>query len=512
MIEGYSRRDLLLVISLSLIVLFSHGYSSVAAQSMDNGTITGEVLYEGSLVENATVKLYLLMMDGSLLVDETITDTDGGYVFTGLGEVEYMVKVSFGETTHGKYVALDNYSKIDFDFSGRLKVLVRGIEEENLGGLKIQLKNLFGEVEANSTTGPDGIGYFDSLDIHDAYIPSMEYMKIAYTAIATFNGSTSSEARIDVLECTQSDEDFRVAFQHIIITGEGTELSLREAITVQNSGDLVFNSSWLQGWIPADAYDISHDTMDCCIQFFQGGDYSYDPMVPLFPEDSYSLSLSYKLEASIPNQVLEKRIVYDTNSIYFIIKKTEKMTAEGIKGVELAGMEIFGENEYYFFNGSNLRTGDLIQIKLTTQVSIMERLSSGIGLLESFQIFIPVFLVALFFLYQKRGNSLRRLEEAEDELIEALIDAETDYLDGEINQEELDQAKENAESASFRVLEKKTEELEPDLAALEEASKQRVAEKTMEQLLEDLEEDYITQEAYEVISSKYRQESGLVQE
>jgi hypothetical protein len=311
-----------------------------------------------------------------------------------------------------------------------------------------------------------------------------------------------------VLESTQSDEDFQVAFQHIIISGEKSHLSIRETITVQNTGGKVFNTSWLQGSIPENAYDISHNTMDCCIQFYQTGDYEYDPMAPLFPNDSYSLSLNYKLDANTPTQNIEKRVIYNTDNIFFLIKKTEKISAESITGVNLVGVETYGENEYYFFEGSSLKAGDIIQIRLSTKVSILERILVSRDIFDKFQIVIPLIFVVFFFVYQNWKKSHIMSEEKETELIEALVDAEIEFLKGEISLEELGLLREEAESASFEILNEMNERNpnktpESRMTLLKTAAFQRVAEKVLETIIEDLEEEYISEENYQIIYDKY---------
>jgi hypothetical protein len=232
-------------------------------------------------------------------------------------------------------------------------------------------------------------------------------------------------------------------------------------------------------------------------------------MAPMFPNDSYSLSLSYKLETNIPIQNIEKRVIYNTENILFLIKKTEKRTAERITGVNLVGVETYGENEYYFFEGSTLKAGDLIQIRLTTKVSILERISVNIDVLDKIPIVIPIVLVAIFFVYQNRKKSITKTEEKETELIEALVDAEIAFLEEEIYTEELGLVKEKAESASFEILDKNqaqeiTKSSESRKISLKNRSVQRVAEKVLETIIEDLEEGYISEGTYQIIYTKYK--------
>jgi hypothetical protein len=459
---------------------------------------------------NAEVILFRLTREGSHFVDETVSNSDGNYVFTNLTQTsEYLVKVVFNDILHSKYVLLDNFTEENFTFSGRIKVQVIGFDEINRDRLELKLNNIFGENVANTTTDSEGIGIFESIDFQDTYYVSLDYRKITFTGLVDFENKSFTETQIEIFESTQSDEDFQVAIQHIIISEENSELSVRETITVQNTGGKVFNTSWLQGWIPESAYDISHNTMDCCIQFYPSGDYAYDPMAPLFPNASYGLSLNYKLEAITPTQNIEKKVIYDTEKIFFLLKRTEKIEAENITGVNLVGVESYGENEYYLFEGSALSAGDLIQIRITTEVSILERISVNPDVLDDFQIFIPLIFVILFFLYQKRKNRLSSTQVMENEFIEALVDAEVEFLEGEISIEELEQIKEEAESAFFKILENQekeiTEQDESRMTSLMNRTRQKVADRVLETISEDLKEKYITKETYQIIYTKYKE-------
>lgn len=510
--KEYSYRRFFCVFCLLLIVLQVHGYVRYGkAQNSEKGTIVGNVSIENSPVMNVKITLFNLRTDERQIVHETFTNSDGSYEFTNLTEAsEYMVTVAFKDKTHSKYVLLNNSSRENFNFNGKIKVDVIGIDEIYREGLELKLYNIFGEIETNTTTESDGVGVFKSIDVQDTYYVSLEYQKIVFTGIVEFEDKNFTEIQIDVLESTRSDEDFQVKFQHIIIRGENSDLSFRETITVQNTGEKVFNTSWLQGWIPENAYDISHDTMECCIQFHQTGDYEYDPMAPIFPNDSYSLSLNYRLEANTPTQIIEKRVIYDTENIFFLIKKTEKIATESISGVNLVGVETYGENDYYIFEGSTLKAGDLIQIKVTTRVSILERISVSRDMLENIQIALPLILVVLFFVYQNRKKSLRKTEENEAEWIWALVDAEIEFLEGEISLEELERVNEEAELVSFEILEKNNgqnpnETPESRMILLKTATIRRVAEKVLETISEDLEEGYISEETYNIIYPKYHE-------
>jgi hypothetical protein len=491
------------------VIFYGFGILQANAQNENNGTIIGIVSFENITVENAQVTLYRLGLDENIVLDETITDSKGHYMFANLSKTtEYMIQVSLEGMRHSKYLLLNNSSEVNFDFSGRLTVQVSSVDDLDLEGLEVNLYNIFGVIESNTTLDYNGFSIFEPLDIQDTYYISLEHQRIPYTVIAEFGNKTLTEIQIEILESTKSDEDFQVAFQHIIVSEEGSDLRLRETVTVQNMGGKVFNTSWLMGWIPEGAFEVTHNTMDCCIQFFQSGDYTFDPMEPMFPSDTYSLSLSYKLKANIPNQIIEKNLIYDTERMFFLIEKTDKLTAESVNGVDLVSIEPYGESEYYFFEGTNLIAGELVQIMLKTQVSIFEQISKTIQVLDGYQLAIPIILVALFFVYQNRKNELEKLEGKESDLIEALVDAEIEYLEDEITFEELQIIREEAREASSEILEK-LQELNPEeysevgLHSFEITSECRVVERVIDFITVDYEEEYISRDLFQKIYTKY---------
>jgi hypothetical protein len=492
-----------------VILLYCFGVTQAKAQNGNEGIIIGMVSVENVAVKDAVVTLYRLGINGDQIVNETITDSDGRYIFANLSKTtEYMIQASFKGIRQSKYLRINDSSEVNFDFSGKLEVQVRGVDVSDLAGLELKLYNVLGLMETNTTTDSNGLGIFESIDTQDTYNVLLDYKRIPYTVNADFLGKNLVRIHIDVLESTTRDEDFQVAFQHIIISGDDIDLSFRETVTVQNTGGKVFNTSWLMGWIPIGAFDITHNTMDCCIQFFESGDYTFDPMAPIFPNDSYQLSLNYKLTTVKPNQIIEKKLIYDTERIFFLIKKTEKLTAESLIGVTLIGVELYGENEYYLFEGINLMAGDLIQINLKTRVSIFERISDYRNVLDTFQLAIPLILVVFFFVYQNMKNDLKKLEEKESELIEELVVAEIEYLEGDITLEDLHQIDLEVKEASIDTLEK-LQELEPEeysesrLLSLEFASELRVAEKVIEILTEEYKAENIFEDSIQTIYSKY---------
>jgi len=151
------------------------------------------------------------------------------------------------------------------------------------------------------------------------------------------------------LETPTSDADVKVPLHHVIVSQEGDDLGFWEAIDYLNAGETVFNTSWLSGWMQPGAFDISHTSMDCCIQFSEEGPYTFDPMDPLFPGDVYLLEISYRVEAKVPTQVIEKKIVYDTEALYFLVQQAPKFTAESLEGLELLSVETYGDLEYSTF-------------------------------------------------------------------------------------------------------------------------------------------------------------------
>ncbi len=218
------------------------------------------------------------------------------------------------------------------------------------------------------------------------------------TSLVRVNAQTSNDSS-HALESTTKDDNFNTVIHHVIVSREDSNLLLKETVSLRNGGEEVFNASMLKGWIAPSAFDIVHNSMDCCIQFFQNGDFLYDPMVPLFPNDTYSLSLNYRLKVSKPIQVLEKKLVYDTERLLFLIEKSDEITVERLSSLDYVGVKLFGDDEYYVFDGFNLSSGDHVQIQIISQYSLIDRILDS-GLFDTFTVVIPLLLVLSFLTYQ----------------------------------------------------------------------------------------------------------------
>jgi hypothetical protein len=190
------------------------------------------------------------------------------------------------------------------------------------------------------------------------------------------------------------------------VSQEEDNLAFWEAADYLNAGETVFNTSWLRGWMQPDGFDISHNSMDCCTQFSLEGPYIFDPMDPLFPGDWYTLELSYLAEVKVPTQVIQKKIIYDTKALYFLVEKTPKLKAESLQGLELQSVENYGGYEYYNFKGSELKAGDIVSLRLKTELSVFEVLSGNPLIWGSLLLLIPAGAVVYQLAFRKTKEDL----------------------------------------------------------------------------------------------------------
>jgi hypothetical protein len=424
---------------------------------------------------------------------------------------EYILTLRQEGYNHSKYIHLnDSEKQLNFNFTGRLEVQTKAPDGLGINNQLIRLYNSLGQNLLNTTTDLTGLGAFEALDIYDTYYVSLSYCRIPYSTIATFKEKTL-KLEIQTLESTTSDDDFHVAFQHVIVQEEENQLSVWEVLTMQNYGNKVFNTSWLKGWIPAGSYDLTHDTMDCCFQWFDTGDYKFDPMIPLFPADTTRLSLNYKMEYNKPKQIIEKKIIYDTDTLFILVKKLPDVYVEPLAGVEQTGIETYGENEYFIFEGTGLKIGDLVQIKLTTKVSVLEMIPNLDEIWNIVKIVLPIGLLSYIFITHIKKNELEKLEEDKWRTIERLVDLEIDLIDLEISSEEFKEVEKTIQEDFDEIFERIHEiRIEQDDNQIEYNPSLELIEAVTHLINVEYEGNHLSEKSYIKILSKYEEKKKQI--
>ena len=482
----------------------------VRAQTSNLGSLNGVILGAEGAIDGATVNLRSEGTSPGHASIDFITGPDGRYSFEGLVISNgYIVSVIFDQTNHSMVVFIDDATnQADFSFTGRVDVQLDVYDGSIAGGVEVSLYNYLYGNEVNSTTGSSGQTVFNGLDINSDYYLGFFHQGVQYFEEFSFNGTDTAQVAIEILEGTKSDEDFKILNHHVVIYTAGSELRYWDQVAYHNMGDQVFNTSWLNGWIPDDATDITHDTMDCCINFLGQGDYTFDPMDPLFPEDSFGIELNYYQEVKIPTHIIEKRVIYDTASMFFLIEEKEDVTVEAIENLVYRGIETFGDTRYHAFDGVNLKAGDIIRLEMKTDVTILDLIAANSLIWGPLILGVPLGLIYLY-MSKRKAPSPSGLEDEQQEIFESLAQAERDLKAHRITQKEFEKLRARYKRKSIQVLKKINKPQQEPVAHREEPSDGLSDLKAVESVIKSIKKDYesgdLSEESYKAIISKYEE-------
>lgn len=508
-----SKTLFLIIIAISLMTL-----TSIRAQTDDPASLYGVITGIEGDIEGAKISLGSSAAGPGQINVEYVTGPDGRYSFEGLTiSKEYIVNVKFNQIDHSKAIFTENTTtQLDFSFTGREEVQIDLYDGSVADGVEVRLFNYLGVNEANSTTDSTGLAVFEGLNLNGDYYLYFFHRSIPYSKEFSFDDSKISSTVFDILEATTSDEDFKIFNHHIIIYTSGSELSYWDQVTYFNMGDQVFNTSFLYGWIPADATGISHDTMDCCITFLGKGDYNFDPMDPLFPLDHFDLELKYVQKIKLPTHVIEKKVIYDTEQMFFLIEEQEGITFEAIENLVYGGIDTYGDTRYLLYEGTNLTAGDIIKIEMTTKFSLVDFISRNQLIWGPVLLGVPVGLIYLY-VSRKKDTPSNSLEEEKLEIFESLAQAEKDLSEHKITKKEFNKLRAKYQRRSIKVLKKidKSEKLrttheEKPSPTLEEKPTDAISDlKAVEAVIKSIKKDYedgtLSEDSYQATVSKYEE-------
>jgi hypothetical protein len=473
----------LLVLILTLVSVMPQIMSMVEiADNTGYPQIIGTVLSSDGPIEGA--RMVLSAWSGDLpSLQEVATGPNGSFMFVNLTYgSDYSLEASFNGIRHSKPVHVANDTqRVDFRFTGSLEVEVILPHGSAAEEVTLQLYTIMGINEVNATTDSRGIGVFEKLDAEDPYYVYLIHEGVTYSKIIGFDDPTTSKIGIQILETTTSDADMKVSLHHIIVSQEEDNLAFWEAADYLNTGETVFKTSWLKGWMQPDGFDITHNSMDCCTQFSEEGPYIFDPMDPLFPGDWYTLEISYLAETKVPTQIIQKKIVYDTKALYILVEKTPKAMAENLKGLELQSVENYGGHEYYLFKGSELKAGDIVSLRLKTELTVFEFLFGNPLIWGSLLLLIPAGAVVYIVAFRKKKE-----DPTEHALVEEI--SETTDLLSELNEVDsilldlrLEYEREAITEASYKRISARYQERRSSIEEKLRIASERDSQKTQEE-------------------------------
>ena len=495
----------LIIIAINLLSMIS-----VRAQTNDPGSLQGIITGTEGAIEGAKVSLRSIGTRPGHASIESVTGPDGSYSFEGLSiSNEYVVNVLFDQTNHSKVILIENTTnQADFSFTGRAEVQLEIYNGSVASGVEVRLFNYLNKNEVNSTTDSTGLALFEELNINSDYYLGFFHQRIQYYEEFDFNESDTSHVFIEIIEATKNDEDFKVLNHHVVIYTSGSELRYWDQVAYYNKGDQVFNTSWLNGWIPTDATDITHDTMDCCFTLLGQGDYEFDPMDPLFPDDYFSLELKYTQKVKIPTQIIEKKVIYDTESMFFLIEEKEDVTFEAIENLVYRGVETFGDARYLAFDGTNLTAGDVIKLQMNTKVTVLDLITGNSLIWGPVVLGVPMGLIYLY-VSKKNDPSSEGVEDEQREIFESLAQAEKDLKAHRITKKDFEKLRAKYKRRSIKVL-KKIDKSQPPRTIQKELPTDELSDlKAVEAVIKSIKKDFeagdLSEESYKAIISKYEE-------
>lgn len=421
-------------------------------------TIMGRISSEEGPVENITVIVDSLEPSGYVELSETVTDKTGGYLFTNLTKDNYVLGIEYNGIQHLKTVSLENETvEANFNLIASVSFSIVNTDGSPLSDIDVGIINRLGFRITSTVTDEAGVGHFEGMDFSESYMIAFNHEGIPYTNVFSFENGTSTFVDFRLLSATTSDEDMEGYMHHVIVEVGEENINVWEAITFRNTGTHIFNNSMLSIWLPDDAVDLTHEIMDCCVQLTEEG-LMFDPMEPIRPTESFETSISYNIKIKKAEQVVEKRLAYDTETFFIFVKKTQGVTAEALEGISYDGDRTLGGEEYIIFKGTGIPQGGVVSLKLTGLMTLTDTLFQSPLLWAALFLIAPVGFV-VYLLRGKRGPeepSRKHVEEtappegeeevsdegaeqlmdlkAEKIAVEALISRiEGDYESGEIS-------------------------------------------------------------------------------
>jgi hypothetical protein len=333
------------------------------------------------------------------------TDEDGAYEFLDvpIGH-PYVIEFNHGGVNHlQKLEVLSVIQTLDFNLSGTINFRINGIDGTPMEGVEVDLVSIDAFRVSTTQTDSSGSGSFAHLDIDTSYLITFDEAGVPYTEIAEFDSKTSVTVMIDVLETTTNDEDMAVNGHHVFLEKEEGYLSVWEGITFTNAGDKIFNNSWLKISIPSVAEDISVDIMDCCLQNAELG-VIVDPMDPIFPNGIFDITLTYKIKLKSKDFIFDKNVDYDTRSLNVFVQDGISNGVESLRGLSFDEKRTYSDISYRLYSGMLIASGSIAGMTLRGIVTVTDLVLGNQLVWAGGFLLVPIVFIALFVTYNKRGG------------------------------------------------------------------------------------------------------------
>ncbi|MFZ3383366.1 MAG: SdrD B-like domain-containing protein [Candidatus Methanoperedens sp.] len=333
---------------------------------------------------------------------DSATDKDGNYIFNNLNDGMYRVNVTYNDITYGENTGLQGKAVVDFNLSEKISGYVRKANK-TIEGVPVRLMDATGIEVMNTSTDKNGNYSFNSVSAGKSYFVETNYADAPYTKQV----NSSEKADFSVYDSTKEGDVLTVSIDHIVLSSASGGIKVDEYVEFVNTGDKVFFSkdrAFVGIATPEGITRFTTDAMECCLQREKDSAW-IDPMYPILPGGTYSVSISYIFNPGSSKDIFYKGIIYNTSYLTLLSEKNNGFGIESQSGnKEIVPRE---GKEFEVLTFKNVPGEQGLDIRITGYVP---KTSGG----EDFNYLIPVVALILIgavsypFLKNKIGKKPKR--------------------------------------------------------------------------------------------------------
>ncbi len=334
---------------------------------------------------------------------DTTTDKGGNYTFNNLNDGMYRINVTYTDITYGENIGVQGKAVVDFNLSGKISGSVRKANK-TIEGIPVRLMDEIGIEVMNTATDKNGNYSFNNVNAGKIYFVETNYTDVPYAKQV----NSSEKADFIVYDSTKDGDVLSVSIDHIVLSTTSNGIKVDEYVEFVNTGDKVFFSkdrAYVGISTPEGITRFQTDAMECCLQREKDSAW-IDPMNPILPGGTYSVSISYVFNPESSKDIFYKSMIYNTSYITLL---SDKNNGFGIESQ-------FGNKEIVPREGKEFEVLSFINVprEQGLDIRITGYVPSKTGSSEDFNYLIPVVAAILIgavsypFLKNKIGKKPKR--------------------------------------------------------------------------------------------------------
>ncbi|MFA4957521.1 MAG: SdrD B-like domain-containing protein [Candidatus Methanoperedens sp.] len=336
-------------------------------------------------------------------LSDSATDKDGNYIFSNLNDGMYRINVTYNDITYGENIGVLGKAVVDFNLSEKISGSVQKANK-TIEGIPVRLMDEIGIEVMNTATDKNGNYSFNNVNAGKIYFVETNYTDVPYTKQV----NSSEKADFSVYDSTKDGDVLTVSIDHIVLSSASGGIKVDEYVEFVNTGDKVFFSkdrAYVGISTPEGITRFTTDAMECCLQREKDSAW-IDPMYPILPGGTYSVSISYVFNPESSKDIFYKSIIYNTSYLTLL---SDKNNGFGIES-QFGNKEIVPREgkEFEVLSFNNMPRGQGLDIRITGYIP------SKTGSSEDFNYLIPVVAAILIgavsypFLKNKIGKKPKR--------------------------------------------------------------------------------------------------------